>query len=115
MSQDVFYVVPENPQEPHVANDVQPPAVQEHRGDDRRRVETGGNQSIIRDEVIPRVVVEREFMQKHYDIQNNDQDGDDWTRVAGLRVPNWKHLDGSMRAGAADFEFRMRAALGPRH
>src|SRR6058998_1815231 len=38
----VLDVVPEHPQEPHVADQVQPTTVHEHRGDDRPPVRVGG-------------------------------------------------------------------------
>ena len=46
VSAAVFDVVAEDPQVPHVPDDVRPAAVQEHRRDERRQVEVGRHDAV---------------------------------------------------------------------
>src|SRR5207253_2359883 len=76
VAHDVFHVVAEYPQKPHVPDDVHPAAVQEHGGEQSRGVQAVWNQAIVRDEVISRIVVQRELVQKRQYVQHDDQDSD---------------------------------------
>src|SRR6185503_15115763 len=73
------------------------------------------DQAVLGDEVIPRIIIERNFVQESQRVHHNQQNSDERARVTRLRVPEWKHLCGSESTACALFKFGMRAPLGARH
>ena len=64
MAQDVLDVVAEDPQEPHVADQVQPAAVQEHGGHEGVQSAAGRDQPMSGDQVVQREPVERQLVEE---------------------------------------------------
>src|SRR6185503_5331785 len=93
VSHAVLDVVAEDPEIEHVAGDVQKAAVEKHRGDDRYPREVRRNQAVGEDEVVD-VVAERELIQKHQRIDDDQRDGDVRRRARGDDVAEWDHRDG---------------------
>src|SRR5207253_9912397 len=84
MAQAVFNVVAENPQVPHVADQVQPAAMQEHRGekrhDDRRQrkmrlrpSEHGRRHHAVELDEWFEIAAEREFVKKDNHVDEDDE------------------------------------------
>src|SRR6185503_4150879 len=93
VSHAVLDVIAEDPEIEHVAGDVQKAAVEKHRGDDRYPREVRRNQAVGEDEVVD-VVAERELIQKHQRIDDDQRDGDVRRRARGDDVAEWDHRDG---------------------
>src|SRR5207248_7945017 len=86
VAQDVFDVVPKNPQEPHIAQHVHPAAVKKHGGKNGGEPEMIRDQAVIGDERVLRIRIERDLEQEYEDVDGNQQHSDDRSGAAGLGV-----------------------------
>jgi len=60
VAQNVLDVIPENPQEPHISEDVHPAAVKKHRGQNRGVLKVIRHQPVDTNESITGIIVQRE-------------------------------------------------------
>jgi hypothetical protein len=89
MAQPILDVVAENPQVPHVAEQMEPAAMEKHRSQKGDRYggerqiglrpgnDSGGHHAILRHEPFERCP-ERQFVDKAHDVDGDYQDGHDW-------------------------------------
>ena len=97
-AETILDIVAEDPQEQHVAEQMHPAAVQEHRGEDgigigcRRIGEARRDEGKLLDEPVAR----GELDQEHDHVERDEDDRDD-RHGAALRVvvAQWKHGGGS--------------------
>ena len=90
MTQPVFDVVAENPEVPHVPDQVEPSAMQEHRSEKRQRDGREGNMglrprkhgcrndSIVHDESFEAAATKRQFVKKDEDIGSDERNCNEW-------------------------------------
>ena len=90
MTQPVFNVVSENPEVPHITDQMEPAAMQEYRSEKRQRDNGKGNMgvrpgeyrrrnnSIMHDESFEAAASKRQLVKKDADIGYDDRDRDDW-------------------------------------
>jgi len=90
MAQAVLNVVSENPEVPHVADQMEPASMQEYRSEERQRDSGKGNMrlwpgeyrrrnnSIMHNESFEAAASKRQFVKKDADIGYDDRDRDDW-------------------------------------
>src|SRR3990170_2081194 len=79
MPETVLDIVAENPQEEHVAEEMEPAAMHEHCSEDRHPVETGAGRKARRDER-PRfdeLVARAELDQEHEHVEGDESESDE--------------------------------------
>ena len=114
VAQDVFDIVPEDPQKPHVAQHVHPTAVEEHGRQHVDEVKAVGSQAVRGNECVLLVRAQREFEQKHQNIDYDQKDRYDGLGIARLCIAYWKHLVVEEHYAGARGKIGMDAPLSPR-
>src|SRR5688572_9320434 len=71
VAKHILDIVAVDPEEPHVADEVHPAAMEEHGSDQRRQFEARGHHGVLIDEVVPRKIVKGNFEQEDYDVDGN--------------------------------------------
>src|ERR1039457_5203907 len=94
MTQKVFNAPGEDPEEPHVSQDVQESTVDEHRSEHSDRAQLVRNNAISSYEVIhwPAVKAQTELIQKHQYVCDDQQKGNGRGRVVALGGPQRNHV-----------------------
>jgi hypothetical protein len=86
VAQNVLDVVAENPQEPHVAEHVQPAGMQKHGSENVGYREMVRYQTVGGNESIASIRVERELEQENQNVDHDQQDRDHGLGIARLCV-----------------------------
>lgn len=88
----VLNVRSEDPQEPHVADEVEPAAVQEHGGDEGGETQLVGDERVVFYELITQIHGARHFVEKKEDVQSNDEQRHHGRGLAGEQCAKRNHL-----------------------
>ena len=88
----VLDVVAEDPQVPHVADDVRPAAVQEHRRHERRQMKVRRHDAVPDDEQLEVARLERQLEHPRERVQDDDGDGDERERSRRDDVAKRDHV-----------------------
>jgi hypothetical protein len=105
VSHRLFDVVAEDPQEPHVPNQVHPAAMEEHAREEaqrrrnhgncgRQRLRThdhGRNGSELVDKQLPAASSQRELVEEDQSVDGDQRDGDGGRHRSRIVVAQWKH------------------------
>ena len=116
----VLDVVAEDPQVPHVADDVRPAAVQEHRRDERRRAEArpARRRRAVRKSVQRALVGMRQLEQPRQRVEDDDRDGDGRNRAGRDDVPERESFRSVLRIEDCGLQiycgFNPRSICNPR-
>ena len=85
-AENIFDVIAEDPEEPHVAQDMHPPAMQEHGCQQGEEAEVVRHQAIGSDKSIAIKRFERDLKEEDQHIDHDQQDRDDWSGIARLCI-----------------------------
>src|SRR5258708_30208266 len=84
MAQNVLNPPTENPEEPHVPQDVQPSAVDEHGGQHGRSMQAIRHNSIGGDKAIELIATKAQLVEENQHIRNDQQQGNGRRRIVAL-------------------------------
>ena len=71
VAEDVFDIVAVDPEEPHIADEVQPSAMEEHASKDINPLEAAGYKAIFEQEMVEGEFVEGEFVEEGEHIESD--------------------------------------------
>ena len=92
MPEAVLDVVAEDPQVDHVPEDVHPAAVEELAREDRRPPEPRRDQRVRHHELLEQRTRQRDLVQEHQSIDDDEADRDDRDRARRDDVAEREHL-----------------------
>jgi len=92
VAENILHAAPEDPQEPHVAGDMQKSAVDEHGSQDRHIAKAIRHNTVLHDEAVLSVARQSELVGEHENIDDDDGERDGGARIVRLGGSKGDHL-----------------------